>query len=79
MRTQLNSVASKVLSVADPNGDFNIIRLNKIAPGDLTAVSEQVKDSTRALLSQRNGNALFESYIQGLNSDLELQINEDLL
>ena len=79
MRTQLNSVASKVLSVADPNGDFNIIRLNKIAPGDLNAVSEQVKDSTRALLSQRNGSALFESYIQGLNSDLELQINEDLL
>jgi len=79
MRTQLNAVASKVLSVADPSGDFNIIRLSKIAPGDLNAVSEQIKDSTRELIAQRNGSALFESYLQGLSSDLELQIDEDLL
>ena len=79
MRAQLNSVASKVLSIADPSGDFNVIRLTKIAPGDLSAVSDQIKDSTRELIAQRNGSALFESYIEGLNSDLELQINDDLL
>ena len=79
MRTQLDSVATKVLSVADPNGDFNIIRLTKIAPGNLNEVSEQIKDSTRELVARRNGGDLFESYIQGLNNDLDLQINEDLL
>jgi len=79
MQLQLDNEATKVTSVADVNGDFNILRLNKIAPGDLNAVSEQIKESTRQLIAQRNGRDLFESYIQGLNTDLDLQIKEDLL
>lgn len=79
MRAQLNNEATKIISTADRTGNFNIIRLNKIAPGDLNVVSEQIKDSTRELVAQRNGLDLFESYIKGLSSDLNLQINEDLL
>ena len=79
MQAQLDPEATKVLSVADPSGDFNIIRLSKIAPGDLSQVSEQIKDSTRELIAQRNGRELFESYINGLSGDLELDIDEDLL
>lgn len=79
MGLQLTNAATKVTSISDPSGDFNIMRLNKIAPGDLSTVSEQIKESTRQLVARRNGSDLFQSYIQGLNSDSNFQINEDLL
>lgn len=69
----------KVTSFSSANGDFNILRLTKVAPGDLSAVSEQVKDTTRRLLEGRNGRALFSAYISSLNEDLDLEIKEDLL
>jgi len=76
---QLENTATEVTSFEGFGGDFHIIRLTQIAPGDLTAVSEAVKDSTRRLIAQRNGSALIETYIDGLGKELNLEINEDLL
>ena len=56
-----------------------MIRLTQIAPGNLAAISQQVKDSTRSLIEQRNGEALYQSYLKGLNEDFAEGINEDLL
>lgn len=78
-KTQLKGAASKVVSFTSVNGDFNIIRLSKIAPGDVAKVSTQVKESTRRLVSQRNGGSLFQSYLEGLTEQLKDDINEDLL
>lgn len=78
-RVQLEEQSTKVISVNGANGDFNVIRVTQIAPGDLTAVSPQVKDATRRLLEQRNGAALVDTYISSLSDELALEINEDLL
>lgn len=79
LKMQLAGVATKVDSFTGVNGDFNIVRLHKIAPGDLSKVSEQVKESTRRLIAQRNGQSLFQSYLDGLNKQYSKGLNEDLL
>ena len=66
-------------SVVGLNGDFNLIRLVKIEPGDVNAVSEQIKARTRQILAQRNGQSLMRSYVESLNQTLEPVINTDLL
>jgi len=78
-KTQLNGATQKVVSLTDNNGDFNIVRLNAITPGDVDKVSEQVKESTRRLVSQRNGGSLFQSYLNGLSEQFKEKVNEDLL
>lgn len=79
VKIQLEDSATKVVSFEGFGGDFHVVRLTQIAPGDLTAVSEAVKDSTRRLVAQRNGSALIDNYLEGLNKELELEIDEDLL
>ena len=78
-KMRLNNGAPVVNSFTGVNGDFNIVRLNTVAAGDLSAVSQQVKDATRSLIELRNGSALFGAYISGLNEELDIKINEDLL
>lgn len=79
LKIQLDDVATKVVSFTGAGGDFNIVRLTQIAPGDLSQVSSAVKDATRRLIEQRNGAALVETYIDGLTDELALEINDDLL
>jgi peptidyl-prolyl cis-trans isomerase D len=79
LKIQLGDAATKVTSFTGSNGDFNIVRLNKIAPGNVAAVSEQIKESTRRLIAQRNGSSLFQSYLKGLSEDLNDEINQELL
>jgi len=79
LKMQLEGVATKVDSFTGVNGDFNIVRLHKIAPGDISKVSEQVKESTRRLIAQRNGQSLFQSYLDGLSKQYSKNINQDLL
>ena len=79
IKMHLDNGAAVVNSFTATNGDFNIIRLNTISAGNLAAVSQQVKDATRSLIKQRNGQALFSSYLQGLNEKLVKDINADLL
>ena len=76
---QLDDGSPSVASVTGGNGDFYIIRLNKITPGEASKVSEQVKDSTRRALAQRNGQALIGTYLDTLGKTLTPQINNDLL
>lgn len=78
-KVQLNGESVKVFSLTDSNGDFNIVRLNNIEAGDIAKAGTQVKESTRRLVSERNGNALFQSYLDGLSAELQDSINEDLL
>jgi len=75
----LRDGAPRVLSVSDNNGDFHIVRFTKIEAGDIEGVSEQVKDSTRRLLSQRNGQSMMQSYIESLNESFSPEVNTDLL
>ena len=79
VKMQLSDAATKVNSFTGINGDFNIVRLTQIAPGDLAQVSEAVKDATRRLIEQRNGDSLVETYIDSLSEELALEINEELL
>jgi len=79
VKIRLDDTATKVISFEGLGGDFNIVRLTQIAPGDLSEVSEAIKDSTRRLVAQRNGSALIDTYLDGLNKELKLEINEDLL
>lgn len=80
MRTQFDENGNgTITSFTANNGDFNVIRLTAVEPGDLNSVSEQVRNSTRSLIELRNGNALFEAYIDGLDEELNLEINSDLL
>lgn len=79
VKTQLQDSTPTITSFAGSNGDFNIIRLNKIEPGDLTKVSEQVKDSTRRMLEARNGESLFSAYLNGLEKSIKPTINDELL
>ena len=78
-KTQLNGESEKVISFTDSSGDFNIVRLNSVEAGDVSKASEQIKESTRRLIAQRNGSSLFQSYLQGLNQEIKAEINEDLL
>lgn len=79
VKMRLDNGTAVVNSFTGANGDFNIVRLNTVAAGNLAAVSQQVKDATRSLIEQRNGQSLFGAYISGLNEELDLEINEDLL
>ncbi len=76
---RLDDVSTKVMSFTGASGDFNVVRLTQIAAGDLAEVSQQVKDATRTLIEQRNGQSLYGAYIKGLNEELANDINEDLL
>ncbi len=78
-KMQLRDTATELNSFASPNGDFNIVRLHKIEPGNLADVSQQVKDATRRTLEARNGQSLFTAYLKGLEEQVVPQINEDLL
>jgi peptidyl-prolyl cis-trans isomerase D len=79
IKMRLDDTAIKVSSFTGTNGDFNVVRLTQIAPGDLAAVSQQVKDATRSLIEQRNGQSLFGAYIKGLSDELAADINQELL
>lgn len=79
MKLQLRDTATELHSFTSADGNFNVVRLNKIEPGDLTKVSQQVKDSTRRMLEQRNGQSLFNAYLKSLESTVKPNINEDLL
>lgn len=79
IKMRLNGGSASVNSFTGTNGDFNIIRLNTVAAGDLAAVSQQVKEATRSLIEQRNGEALFSSYLKSLSDTLANDINENLL
>lgn len=79
MKMQLRDSATQVMSFTGANGDFNIVRLSKIEPGDLTQVSQQVKDATRRMLESRNGQSLFTAYLNGLEESMQPAINEELL
>lgn len=79
VKMQLRDSATELKSFTGVNGDFNIIRLSKIEPGDLTQVSQQVKDATRRTLESRNGQSLFSAYLKGLEQSISPVINEELL
>ena len=78
-KTRLDGAKEKVISFTDQIGNFNIVRLNSVVAGDVSKVDEQIKESIRRVLAQRNGSALFNSYLNGLTKDLESKINQDLL
>ena len=61
------------------NGDFHVIRLSQVMPGDLTAVSDQIKDATRRVLEDRNGSALFTSYLYQQNQIATKDIDDEAL
>ena len=79
VKMRLDNGSAVVKSFTDSNGDFNIIRLNTVSAGDLAAVSPQIKEATRNLIKQRNGQALFSSYLQSLNEELVTDVKVDLL
>ena len=78
-KTRLDGAKEKVISFTDQIGNFNIVRLKSVVAGDVSKVDEQIKESIRRVLAQRNGSALFNSYLNGLTKDLESKINQDLL
>ncbi|MFT6407748.1 MAG: peptidyl-prolyl cis-trans isomerase D [Arenicella sp.] len=79
IKMRLDDTATTVSSFSGINGDFNVVRLTQIAPGNLSAVSQQVKDATRSLIEQRNGQSLYGAYVKGLGDELAVDINQDLL
>ncbi len=79
LKMQLGGEATKLSSFSGANGDFNIVRLNKVEAGDLAKVSQQVKDATRRMLETRNGESLFSSYLNGLEESIKPIIKEELL
>jgi len=78
-KLSLNNGAPLVSSTAGTNGDFHIIRLTAINPGDVNNISAQIKDSTRRIVAQRNGQSLMASYMESLSESLAPEINTDLL
>ena len=76
---QLADGAASMSSVSGRNGDFYILRLTAVQAGDINSIDEQIKDSTRRILMQRNGQSLVSSYIQSLSNELAPAINTDLL
>lgn len=79
VKMQLRDTATELNSFTGANGDFNIVRLSKIEPGDLSQVSQQVKDATRRMLEARNGQSLFTAYLKSLEETVKPKINEELL
>ncbi len=76
---RLDNATQKLDSIVSRNGDFNIVRLTKIEPGDVNSVSEQVKESTRRLLATRNGQSLAAGYLDTLRDQFKPEIDENLL
>lgn len=68
-----------VTSITDRAGDFHIMRLTDVAPGDLNTLSEQIKEGTRRLVAQRNGQSIVSNYLEGLREQLAPVINPELL
>ncbi|MFT5136542.1 MAG: peptidyl-prolyl cis-trans isomerase D [Arenicella sp.] len=66
-------------SVVSANGDFNIVRLSSVEAGDVNTVSQQIKDSTRRVVAQRNGQSLLSTYLKSLSSTMAPEINQELL
>ena len=79
VNTQLQDAQPKVTTVSAGNGDFYIVRLTAIEAGDLDNVSDQIKDSTRALIEERNGSSLSTAYIESLRDKLVPEIDTSLL
>jgi len=71
--------ATMVSTMSSSNGDFNVLRLTSIAAGDLSAVSEAIRNSTRSPIERRNGGSMYEAYLESLDEELDLQIKSDLL
>ena len=86
-RDVMDKVASMQLVGGEPaiatlessNGDFHVIRLSQVEAGDLNQVSDQVKEATRQLLAQRNGDSLFASYLYYQNQQVSAQVRDDEL
>ncbi|NND81443.1 MAG: hypothetical protein HKN50_03365 [Gammaproteobacteria bacterium] len=78
-RLSLSDNQPVIESVTDNNGDFHIVRLTDVKAGDINSLSEQIKESTRQLVAQRNGQSLVNTYIEGLRAELQPQVNRDLL
>ena len=76
---QINNDAPSLGFIEDRNGDFHLIRLTNVEAGNVNTISAQIKDSTRRILSQRNGQALLSTYIKSLSDTLAPEINRDLL
>ena len=71
---------SPVISTAvSANGDFSIVRLTSVDAGDINGISQQVKDATRRVIAQRNGQSLMTTYLDSLSDSMAPQINQDLL
>ncbi|MCL4156105.1 UNVERIFIED_CONTAM: hypothetical protein GTU68_008981 [Idotea baltica] len=68
-----------ITTVRAGNGDFYIVRLTAVEAGDLAAVSDQIKDSTRRLIEQRNGQSLATAYIESLREKLVPEIDASTL
>ena len=68
-----------ISSVVSANGDFNIVRLSSVEAGDVNTVSQQIKDSTRRVIAQRNGQSLMSTYLNSLSDSMAPEINTDLL
>ncbi|MEM7357755.1 MAG: SurA N-terminal domain-containing protein [Pseudomonadota bacterium] len=76
---QLNGGLAAVDSAEDLGGDYHIIRLTGVEAGDVNTVSAQIKDSTRRIIAQRNGQSLINNYLLSLGDKLAPEINNDLL
>ena len=72
---QLENNAPTVKDIAASNGDYYIVRLTKVAQGDVNTISEQVKDSTRRTLERRNGESLANAYLESLRTELVPEID----
>lgn len=68
-----------IASVADRSGDVHLLHLRDIQAGDLSKISEQIKEATRRIVAQRNGGSLLSAYIDRLKQEQAPQINADLL
>ncbi len=79
IKMQLGDTGTKVKAFTGANGDFNVVRLTQVQPGNLAAISPQIKDATRSLIEQRNGQSMYSAYIKTLNDEVVAEINEDLL
>lgn len=76
---KLSAGNPSVSSIEDNNGDFHILRLTAVQPGDVNQISQQVKDSTRRLVASRNGNSLMNTYLEALREEAKPLINAELL
>ncbi|MBX2847785.1 MAG: SurA N-terminal domain-containing protein [Acidiferrobacterales bacterium] len=72
---QMQEDTPTVFTVNGGNGDFYIVRLTDIEAGDLDSISEQIKDSTRRLIEQRNGQSLAGAYLESLRTNLVPEVD----